>query len=62
MRAKCEGIPFDVQELTHDFARQLIPDNEIKTYEKDIPRELQNGYDPFAYPGVNDMTEAVTFA
>ena len=62
MRAKCEGIPFDLQELTHDFARQLIPDNELKTNERAIPREFQNRYDPFAYPGVNDMTEAVTLA
>lgn len=62
LRAKCEGIPFDVQEMTYDFAREIIPDSELKVNERDIPYELQENYDPFAYPGVNDLTEAMTQA
>lgn len=40
LRAKCEGIPFDVQEMTYEFARELIPDNELKVNERDLPNEL----------------------
>ena len=40
LRAKCEGIPFDVQEMTYEFARELIPDSELKVNEYDIPHEL----------------------
>lgn len=62
LRAKCEGVPFDVSDMNYDFARQLIPDNELKVNEKDIPREFQKDFDPFAYPGVNELSDAVGHA
>lgn len=61
LRAKCEGIPFDVQEMTFDFARELIPESELKVNERDIPYELQDNYDPFAYPSV-ELSQAMTQA
>lgn len=57
LRAKCEGIPFDVQDMTNDFARELIPDHELKFSENEYPRQIYSENDPF---GVNDLSEAVT--